>query len=83
MGFKLDPREIGWAPYAMMEAASASVCWCSRPRCSSSPAKGPQLPPAAQVMRGSFTGVIDTPAAGVASYVCAQHRRRLPRPRML
>ena len=36
MGFKLDPREIGWAPSVMIEAASASACSCLRSRCSSS-----------------------------------------------
>ena len=40
MGFKLDPREIGWAPYAMIGGGfGAGSGRCSRSRCSSSTPK--------------------------------------------
>ena len=42
MGFKLDLREIDWAPYVMIGAASASALSCSR-SLSSSTAKAPGL----------------------------------------
>ena len=54
MGFKLDPREIGWAPYAMIGGGLLGACSRSRcPRarqatgaCPSCTARGPQLLPA-------------------------------------
>ena len=44
MGFKLDPREIGWAPYVMIGGGLASACSCSPSRSSSCTPNGQVLP---------------------------------------
>ena len=55
MGFKLDPREIGWAPYVMIGGGFGLACSCLRSRCSSSTPNGQLDQPSACIAAQAVT----------------------------